>query len=404
MDSPIKILLVDDDVEDHIITRTTLKKIPYQKYLLECVSDFEEGVTKLKSVDFDVCLVDYQLGKQTGLEFIERIKKIKPWITCILLTGQGFREIDEMAMKAGASDYLIKGNVTPDQLERSIRYSLRQSGNLKEISTLNQELEARVNKRTEELDLAIKELEKAKDEISHALEKEKELNELKSRFVTMASHEFRTPLSTILSSAQLIDRYNQDNDKEKVIRHTQRIRSSVQNMTDILNDFLSLSKMEEGAILLSPRQIEFRIFVEKILEEVRVLVKEGQKIVHLHSGSTEQVLLDPQFLKNIIINLLSNAIKYSYPLTQIKFSTHLTEKELQIKVEDRGIGIPIEDLPHLFTRFFRAKNVINIQGTGLGLNIVKKHIDLMGGTIDFKSELNKGSVFSVKIPLATENL
>jgi len=240
----------------------------------------------------------------------------------------------------------------------------------------------------------ISELKKVKD----ALKKEMELNELKSRFVTMASHEFRTPLSAILSSVSLISKYNDPKDEEKRLKHVNRIKSSVANLTGILNDFLSISRLEEGMVLNTPSEFNIIELTNEVIDEITPLLKEGQQIRYFSFGDNSTLNLDKNMVKNIIINLLSNAGKYSNEGEMIEFTTSVYESHIDIVVKDEGIGIPDEDKKHLFSRFFRAQNAHNIQGTGLGLNIVKKYIDIMGGKISFISELNKGTTFSITIP------
>lgn len=269
-----------------------------------------------------------------------------------------------------------------------------------EIKKLNIELENRVEERTEELAKAINKLAQSKQEVMRALEKEIELNELKSRFVTTASHEFRTPLATILSSVSLISKYNLTEEEEKRSKHINRIKSAVNNLTEILNDFLSLSKLEEGVIRNNPQEINLSEFAKDISDEMKAMLKEGQAIIYTHNGNKVSIMIDKQLLKNVIINLLSNAIKYSDEGKVITFITS-NEKEgfIQISIKDNGMGIPEEDQPLLFERFFRAQNAGNIQGTGLGLNIVKKYVELLEGEISFVSKLNIGTTFNVLIPL-----
>lgn len=242
----------------------------------------------------------------------------------------------------------------------------------------------------------ISELAKVKD----ALKKEMELNELKSRFVTMASHEFRTPLSAILSSVSLISKYNDPKDEEKRTKHINRIKSSVANLTGILNDFLSLSRLEEGRVMNTPAEFDIRELSDEALEEISPVLKEQQVIDYNHFGETSLLELDKNIIKNILINLLSNASKYSGEGKKIFFTTSIIDHNLDIVVKDEGIGIPEEDKPYLFSRFFRAHNTQNIQGTGLGLNIVKKYVDLLDGKINFISELNKGTTFTITIPFS----
>lgn len=245
----------------------------------------------------------------------------------------------------------------------------------------------------------ITERKKAETEALNALQKERELNELKSRFVSMASHEFRTPLATILSSLTLIERYNKDGDEEKRAKHIARIKSSVGNLVSILNDFLSMDKLEEGMITNRPEKFDLTKLCQDIREEMQVMAKQGQIITYRHYGAATEVVLDEQLLRNILINLLSNAVKYSDEGKVVSFETVLRDNQLELTVTDQGIGIPIEDQQHVFSTFFRANNVTNIQGTGLGLNIVKKYLDLMGGQINFVSEPQKGSIFKVKFDL-----
>jgi two-component system sensor kinase FixL len=244
----------------------------------------------------------------------------------------------------------------------------------------------------------ISELAKVKD----ALKKEMELNELKSRFVTMASHEFRTPLSAILSSASLISKYNDPKDEEKRIKHINRIKSSVVNLTGILNDFLSLSRLEEGKEMVSPVAFDIKELSDDAMEEIDPVLKEKQIVEYNHYGETSLLTLDKNILKNILINLLSNASKYSAEGKKIGFTTSIIGNSLDIVIKDEGIGIPDEDKTHLFSRFFRAQNTQNIQGTGLGLNIVKKYVDLLNGKINFISQLNTGTTFTITIPFLNQ--
>jgi PAS domain S-box-containing protein len=266
------------------------------------------------------------------------------------------------------------------------------------IKKLNTELEVRVKERTEELAEAINRLAESKQEVMQALERERELNELKSRFVTTASHEFRTPLGTILSSVSLISRYQNSDDQSKREKHIERIKSAVNNLTEILNDFLSLEKLEEGIIRNNPQSLHLEKFMKDVIDEMRALLKAGQYIHYQHNGDFE-IEIDCQLLKNVMINLISNAIKYSPENKEIWVNSEVANGNIKIDVIDQGIGIPDEDKPHMFERFFRANNAGNIQGTGLGLNIVKKYIELMDGEISFKSEYGKGTTFTVIIPV-----
>lgn len=265
---------------------------------------------------------------------------------------------------------------------------------LKNYST---ELEKQVKNRTLILEEAIQELEKTKKDLNKALEKEKELNELKSRFVSMASHEFRTPLTTMMSSLSLVTKYGEHNDKENQIKHVSKIKTSINNLTDILNDFLSVSKLEEGKIGNMPEEINLKTYIAEIILEMQSMAMKDQKLIQLHTGN-EIVSLDKKLLKNILFNLISNAIKFSREDGIIDITALVLNSSVKISVKDHGIGISKEDQKHLFERFFRGHNATHIQGTGLGLNIVARYAELMNGSIDFESKENKGTTFTIIIP------
>lgn len=227
-----------------------------------------------------------------------------------------------------------------------------------------------------------------------ALEKEKELGELKSRFVTMACHEFKTPLATILSSSFLLENYSgEDFEKEKLV-HTNRIKRSVNNLTMILNEFLML---EENRVSVINSSINIPKFIRDIITEMALVKQKGQSISYHHEGE-ENVLLDTHLLWGIITNLLSNALKYSRQTDCISLKSEIHDKILTITGKDAGIGIPANEVNNIFGRFYRAKNALNFDGTGLGLHIVDKNIKLLNGSISFKSELNKGTEFIVTLP------
>jgi PAS domain S-box-containing protein len=235
---------------------------------------------------------------------------------------------------------------------------------------------------------------KAELNLMEALTKEKKLGELKSRFVTTASHEFRTPLSTISSSAYLIEKYTEQADQPKRQKHLDRIISAVNNLSNILNDFLNVGKIEEGKIELNPTLFSIPNFMEKLFLEIKSILKPGQNIHYVHEGEDE-INTDPSIFRNIMINLLSNAIKYSSSDSNIEINTKINDHTFQVEVHDHGIGIPEEDQEHLMDRFFRGKNAINIPGTGLGLHIVSKYVERMNGEISFVSKLNEGTTFKL---------
>lgn len=272
----------------------------------------------------------------------------------------------------------------------------RQKDDERRIKSYTEELEEKIKERTRDLVKLISELESAKEHVSALFKKEKELNQLKTRFVSMASHEFRTPLSSIQLSASLIDKYTSKHDVASVEKHTSKIKNAINNLTTILNDFLSLEKLEAGKVEPNANWFDMIAFAEEIAEEMQLISKQNQLIVYEHEGVSAQVFLDQNLLKNCIINLISNAIKYSGENTMIQFNSTLNDKELIVEVKDNGIGIPTADQHNLFEPFFRAHNTGDIPGTGLGLNIVKRYVGLMNGTVSCQSQQNIGTTFTLR--------
>ena len=264
----------------------------------------------------------------------------------------------------------------------------------KRIEEFNIDLEQKVALRTNQLQETLTELEISKEELQKAFSKEKELGDLKSRFVSMASHEFRTPLSTILSSASLVSKYIKEEEQEKRDKHTNRIKSAVNNLTDILNDFLSIGKIEDGKVVANFSLFNIKELITTVCNEIAGIIKTGQQITYHHQGG-QMVHLDTSLLRNVMINLLSNAIKFTPENGKIEVVSKLNDTLFSLTVKDSGIGISEEDKVHLFERFFRGANVTNIQGTGLGLHIVEKYVELMNGDIDFKSDLETGTSFTI---------
>jgi PAS domain S-box-containing protein len=289
--------------------------------------------------------------------------------------------------------------------KKSEQDMLNQKNQLEKITadmrSLNTDLETKVEQRTLILREALQELEKSQSELSEALSKEKELNEIKSRFVSMASHEFRTPLSTILSSASLISKYTKPEEQENREKHVKRVKDSVKQLNELLEDFLSLGKLEEGRVKTHIASFNVREFTEEVVDEVRAILKKYQVIHHDYKGE-ELFVSDKRLLKNILLNVLSNAAKFSGEEGNIWLTMTNEPGALKIVILDQGIGISKEDQAHLFSSFYRGTNVVNIEGTGLGLHIVKRYVELLGGTIHLESELQVGTTITVVLPMLTE--
>ncbi len=303
---------------------------------------------------------------------------------------------DEFPVEVSLSPCIIEGN----QMVVAFVVDISERKKLETHSKNYQlQLEKEVEDRTLILQEAIEKLENTKKKLDESLQKERELNMLKTRFISTASHEFRTPLATIMSSLNLVERYIENDDSDKQSKHLSRIKKSVNNLTDILNDILSVNKIDEGQLRCNPISFDLRRLIEELVSELNLITKPGQKIVIFPAQVNEiSIFQDPKLLNHIVSNLLSNAIKFSEMETEITLSIEEKDTEVHISIKDEGIGIPKSDLENLFTRFFRAENAGQIQGTGLGLSIVKQYVLLLNGEVECQSEENKGSKFTLTIP------
>jgi PAS domain S-box-containing protein len=269
---------------------------------------------------------------------------------------------------------------------------------VKDSSTELQRVVKQLQKTNKELELEIKRKILAKDDIRKALIAEREVGQLKSKFLSLASHEFRTPLSGILTSASLINKYLAPFDKPKIIKHTDTIISMVKHLSQILDDFLSLDKLENGSIEYKFTKFDCNTLLQEIIKDTYTLMKKDQKIIFIPCNEPILLFQDKKIVSIIISNLIYNAIKYSFENQSIEIEVTSEENLLKIKVSDHGLGIPENEQKFIFKRFFRASNVSHIQGTGIGLNIIKQNVEGLGGKITFKSKENNGSVFIVEIP------
>jgi PAS domain S-box-containing protein len=239
----------------------------------------------------------------------------------------------------------------------------------------------------------------AEEEVQRALEKEKELNELKSNFVSLTSHEFRTPLTTILSSAEMLEHYGARWTEERKHEHLQRIQTSVKYMTGLLNDVLVVAKAEANRLEFAPVPLDLLKFCRDLVEEIQLTDKAKHTLIFSGTVDCAQVNMDEHLLRHILNNLLTNALKYSPPESGVQFDLTCQAGRAVFRIEDHGLGIPLEDQARLFETFHRASNVRNIAGTGLGLTIVKRSVDAHGGTIEIVSQVGAGTTVTVSLPI-----
>lgn len=280
------------------------------------------------------------------------------------------------------------------------------------IIALNSKLESEVEQRTEELKIAIEELKlvnlelgeenkkrkNAEEEIKSALKKEQELNELKTKFLSLVSHEFKTPLSGILTSTMLLGKYKLTEQQTNREKHLKTITDKVHYLNNILNDFLSVEKLERGQIQYKAKTFKLSKVLDEVVYNANILLKGGQKINYPENINDYFLEQDEKIIELALSNLVHNAIKYSSENTVIDINVSQNDTETIFKVSDNGIGIPEKDQKNIFNRYFRAENALLSQGTGIGLNIVKTHIENLKGTISFKSTENVGTAFTIIIP------
>ena len=312
-------------------------------------------------------------------------------------------------LEIGLNYFELNGEIYAKALVSEISARKRRENR---IRAHNRTLENEVKKGTNQLTSVVKELERSnkmlKDEIKErilaekkakkAFEKEKEFNLMQTKFVSLASHEFKTPLSGILTSAGLIEKYNQSRPNEKIENHVRTIKTLVYQLNSILDDFLYLERVESDDYSFQVSQFKMCDLVGAIVQDSQPLMKEGQWIDVIQCNNPIDILHDQKVIGIVIRNVLYNAIKYSPEHSKIEMKIELDD-ELTIKIRDWGIGIPKEATNHVFDRFFRARNAILVQGTGIGLNIVKRHMDRLKGSIEVQSEENSGTTVILKLPI-----
>ncbi|MCP9199623.1 PAS domain-containing sensor histidine kinase [Gramella sp. GC03-9] len=275
------------------------------------------------------------------------------------------------------------------QLEEKIRARTRElSETVEELQKLNLNLEKEVKRRTE-----------AERKIKDALQKEKELNELKTKFLSLVSHEFKTPLSGILTSATLTEKYTQEEQQPKREKHLVTIRNKVHYLNNILNDFLSIERLDSGKGQYKFTDFSLKRLINEVVYNANITLKDGQELIYPKEIDELMLFQDEKILELILSNLLGNAIKYSPENTIIRFDLKIEGDDIVFEVQDQGRGIPKKDQKHIFERYFRAENALLDQGTGIGLNIAKAHLENLHGAISFESEEHQGTTFRVRVPV-----
>lgn len=373
-DGPVRVLLIDDDEDDQVLTRDLLQEIEPGRYALDWLADYDAALDSIAACEHDVYLLDYRLGERDGLELLRTALNRGCRAPIIVLTGLGDREVDLAASRAGAADYLVKGQITPVLLERAIRLAL-------ERRRFEQERAARI-----EAEATLR----ARDDVLAA-----------------ASHDLRTPLTVISSVAQLLQRHlarETQLDRQRIVDGVQRIAASSRRMADQLDDLLDAARLQAG------RPLELRRQPTDLVALARQVAAALQQTTDRHTIALETDapdlvgIWDETRLARVLDNLLSNAIKYSPtggPVTlAIRRATPPDPPAAVLSVRDRGVGIPAADLPRIFEHFHRGTNVTGIiTGTGLGLAGAREIVQQHGGRLDLESREGRGTTVTLTLPL-----
>lgn len=387
----LKILIVEDDSVSALLLQRALEK---NNHVIIGIADSgEKALDLLEENQADIVMMDISLaGELDGIKTTEIINE-KYDIPVVYLSASSDAETLNKVVGTNPSAYVIKPfNIR--ELNMVIELAIYKDRKEKELQKLNNELEEKVKLRTAELFEANKELTKA-------LEKEREINELKSRIVLNVSHGFKTPLTSMLSSAQLLQIYAEKDHpfKQKIAKHAGKIENSVRTLNNLLTSVLFFGKADENKMEFRPKKVFTQAFVKELLDTVKAGIENDVKIKSEQVNLPKTIITDGELLYQSFENLLSNAVKYSKDGQEVLFRLEFIEGKLIGTITDKGIGIPKREQNKLFDRFFRANNVGLVEGSGLGLSIVKKCIEVLNGEITFVSEVDKGTTFTVSIPV-----
>lgn len=368
------VLLVEDSPTDADLLRRVFLRSGKEHWQMTQVERLANAIAQCQENSFDVVLLDLGLPDSDGLETVTEFRANVPTMPVVVLTMMDDDELALQVMAHGAQDYLVKDQITTQLLVRSLRYAI-------------------------EREQIFQQLKNSERKILNAWEQEQELNLLKSSFISMASHEFRTPMTTIRTSVELLQKFDHELTDQKRDDYFERIKAAISQIIHLLDEILLLGSGEAGGLRYQPKPLDLEKFCAELMEDLRFSHSQHYTITAECEGDCSIAVMDAALLWHILTNLLSNAIKYSPTGGSVRFSLMCQSGTATFRVQDHGLGIPLKDQSHLFETFYRCSNVGKIQGTGLGLAIVKKCVDLHQGDIQVNSELGKGTMFTVTLPI-----
>lgn len=375
----VKVLLVEDNLAEARLLQELLHTAKQKQFSLVHVKRLGEALVQLHQGSFDVILLDLTLPDSQGLASLEPILSCAPSIPLVVLTNTNDDALALEAVRQGAQDYLIKRHVNGELLVRALSYSIERKQVSEALRKINESLQLQVQAQTAEL------------------VKAQELNQLKSEFVSMISHDFRSPLNSILLSTGLLQNHEQQLSEEKKLTHFQLIRSAIKNMAQLLDEVSLIGKVDAGRLQRQAMPLNLECFCRKLVEELQLGIGENHHLVFTAYGEAAEIGWDEILLQHILSNLLSNAVKYSPEGGIVRFDLIAQAQSVTFRIQDEGIGIPLADQAALFQPFQRASNVGAIPGTGLGLAIAKKCVEAHGGQISLQSEVGRGTTFTVTL-------
>lgn len=370
---PKRVLLVEDSPTDANLLRQFFLRLDRSQWELTHVELLSSAIDACFASPVDVVLLDLRLPDSDEAETLVDFRASVTDVPVVVLTMMDDETLALQAMAGGAQDYLVKGQITPSLLARSLRYAIERGQILKRLQNSEQSM-------------------------LRALEQEQELNLLKSSFISMASHEFRTPMTMIRTAVELLQNFGHELTEEKRQQYFDWIKTAIQRITQLLDEVLLLSSTETG-LRYKPEPIDLTELCTELTEDLQFSNSDSHTILFDQQGDCSKAVMDAALLRHILTNLLSNALKYSPQGGEIRFKLNCHNNTAIFQVQDHGIGIPTNDQMHLFETFYRCGNVGKIQGTGLGLAIVKKCVDLHQGRIEVYSQHGAGTTFTVALPL-----
>lgn len=380
----IKVLLIEDNLAEARLLKEILKGNEKKEFHLVNVSRLSEAISLLQQTNFDVILLDLTLPDSQGLQSLAPLLIKAPKLPIVVLTNTNDDNLALAALRQGAQDYLIKREVSLEILTRSLCYAIERKQMEEALRESNEALKMSVIERTNQL------------------EKAQELNQLKTEFVSMLSHDFRNPLNKILLSAGLLEESRDRLTKDQQVSYFRMIRSAIKDMDQLLTEVLLIGRADSGRLYCQFDPVDLLDYCQKLVESFTVKPEPQLAIIFQIEGSLERGLWDINLIKHILTNLLGNAIKYSPQGNPVEFKIIVESEQVVFKIIDRGIGIPSKDQEHLFKPFYRGSNVDNIQGTGLGLAIVGRCVEAHKGQIHLESEEGKGTKITVILPIITD--